>query len=189
MNSLYLIGGGGHCKSCIDVIESLGEFEIKGIFDIPEKVGQSILGYKIIGSDNDLKKFEGDKDNYFLITLGQIKSADLREKYFSMNLHFTKIISKRAYVSKYAKVGKGSIIMHDAIVNAGAEVGKNCIVNSKALIEHDVIIGDHTHISTGAIINGDCIVGKRCFIGSNSSVKNNIEVADKTIISFGVKHG
>ena len=49
--------------------------------------------------------------------------------------------------------------MHDAVINANARIGKNCIINSKALVEHDVIIGDHCHIATGAIVNGEVRAG------------------------------
>ena len=43
--------------------------------------------------------------------------------------------------------------MHDALVNAGARVGVNCIINTKALVEYDSDVGDHCHVSTGSIIN------------------------------------
>jgi len=33
---IILIGGGGHCKSCIDVIEQEGRFIIAGIVLAPE---------------------------------------------------------------------------------------------------------------------------------------------------------
>ena len=33
---IILIGGGGHCKSCIDVIEQEGKYQIAGIVDLPE---------------------------------------------------------------------------------------------------------------------------------------------------------
>jgi acetyltransferase-like isoleucine patch superfamily enzyme len=36
---LILIGGGGHCRSCIDVIETTDEWQIKGILDQSEKIG------------------------------------------------------------------------------------------------------------------------------------------------------
>ncbi len=45
---LILIGGGGHCKSCIDVIEQEDKFEIAGILDVPEKKGERILNYEIL---------------------------------------------------------------------------------------------------------------------------------------------
>ena len=30
---IILLGGGGHCRSCIDVIEQAGDFNIAGIVD------------------------------------------------------------------------------------------------------------------------------------------------------------
>lgn len=37
---IILIGGGGHCKACIDVIETERKYRIAGIIDIPEKKGE-----------------------------------------------------------------------------------------------------------------------------------------------------
>ena len=48
---LILIGGGGHCKSCIDVIEQEGRFDIDAIVDVEEKLGQSILVSKIFATE------------------------------------------------------------------------------------------------------------------------------------------
>ena len=39
MKEIILIGGGGHCKSVIDVIEQEGQFKIVGIVDRPELLG------------------------------------------------------------------------------------------------------------------------------------------------------
>ena len=53
MKPLVLIGGGGHCKSVIDVAESAG-YQILGILDMPEDVGKEILSAKVIGTDDDI---------------------------------------------------------------------------------------------------------------------------------------
>ena len=45
MNKIILIGGGGHCKSVIDVIEQQAQYEIAGIVDKPEFINNKILGY------------------------------------------------------------------------------------------------------------------------------------------------
>jgi len=45
---IILIGGGGHCKSCIDVVEQQGKYQIAGIVDLPEKLHQKLLGYEVI---------------------------------------------------------------------------------------------------------------------------------------------
>ena len=39
---IILIGGGGHCKSCIDVIEQQGKYHIAGIVDVSEKLHQKV---------------------------------------------------------------------------------------------------------------------------------------------------
>lgn len=188
MKNLYLIGGGGHCKSCIDVIEVTNQFVIKGIFDQKCNISKQVFSYDIIGSDDDIAQYVSE-ENYFLITIGQIKSADLRinlyNKLRSLNANFATIISPRSHVSKHAKIGNGTIIMHDALVNAGAEIGENCIINTKSLIEHETKIKSHCHISTAAIVNGNCTIETECFIGSNAVLKEGIEVSKKTIISAG----
>ena len=186
MKKIYLIGGGGHCKSCIDVIESTKEYEIIGIFDTEEKVGRDVLGYPIIDTDSNIQKYK-DNNIFFLITIGQIKSSSIREKFFELNLPLATIKSPRSYVSKYSTIGAGTIIMHDAFINAGVKIGQNCIINTKALIEHDAEINDHCHISTAAIINGDCTVNERTFIGSNTVLKHGVEVPPNSVIGHGGK--
>lgn len=53
---LILVGGGGHCKSVIEAAESAGMI-IKGILDLPSEVGKNILGYEVIGSDDDIHQY------------------------------------------------------------------------------------------------------------------------------------
>ena len=186
--SIVLIGGGGHCKSCIEVIEQEGRFDIAGIVDLPAKAGQEILGYPIIGSDSDLVELSRKYDN-FLITIGFVDNPNLRVKLFEevkkLGMSFPVIISPYAHVSKHTCIEEGTIIMHSAVVNADTRIGRNNIINSKALVEHDCIIGDHCHISTGAIINGGCKVGKECFIGSSSVIRNSISVCNCSYIGMG----
>ena len=188
MNKIILIGAGGHCKSVIDVIEQEGKFKIHGIVDKPKLVGTKVLGYPVIGSDIDLKSL-AKKYKYALVAVGQIKSAFSRIKLFklgkSAGFYFPSIKSPHAYVSKYAKIGSGTVIMHDAIVNANSIVMENCIINSKALIEHDCLISNHCHISTNAIINGGVKIGSHSFVGSNVTTKNNIIIKANSFIKAG----
>jgi len=185
---IILIGGGGHCKSCIDVIEQEGKYRIVGILDLPEMLGKEILGYKIIGTDDDLPKFLKTVNN-FLVTIGQIKSPAKRIALSQIvkksGATLPVIVSPHAYVAKSSNIGEGTIIMHQAIVNSEARIGLNCIVNSNVLIEHETSIGDFCHISTGAIINGQTKIGNRCFIGSNATISNNVFIVDDAIISAG----
>ena len=189
MKEIILIGGGGHCRSVIDVIELDGKFKIAGIIEKDKNlIGQKVLNYEVIGSDEDLEKFR-EKYEYAFITVGQIKNSSPRIKIFEklkkLKFKLPVIVSPLAYVSKYSKIEEGTIIMHHALVNANTKIGKNCIINTKALIEHDAVIEDFCHISTGAIINGGVIVKQGSFVGSNSVTKEYIEIPQNSFIKAG----
>ena len=190
MKSLLLIGGGGHCKSCIDVIEAEGKYKIAGIVNQTDGCGESVLGYKVLGDDEDLPKLLKKYPNA-LITVGQIKSVDLRVKLFQqvqkLGFVLPTIISPRAYVSKNASLGAGTIVMHDALINTGAKIGNNCILNTKSLVEHDAIVEDHCHISTSSVINGGTIIREKTFIGSNTTTKEFITVGKTSVIGGGLR--
>lgn len=186
MKPLILLGGGGHCKSVIDAAESAGHI-ILGILDTPDKAGEDVLGYRIIGTDDNIPDY-ADKAE-FVITVGQIKSNTIRhkiaEKVIKAGGYFATIIASDAYVSKHAEIGAGTVVLHKAFVNAGAKVGKNCIINTMANIEHDAQIGDFCHISTGAMVNGETKVGHDTFVGSGSTLYNCITITENSILPAG----
>lgn len=188
MKKLLLIGAGGHCKSCIDVIEQQGLYEIAGIIDKPDSASEAVLGYPVIGTDDQLVALKQDFD-YALITVGHLRNVTPRVKLYELlrklGYQLPVIVSPLSYVSKHTKVGAGTIIMHHVIVNADAEIGDNCIINTKALIEHDAQVGDHCHISTNAVVNGGVNVGERSFIGSSATTKQYIDIPTDSFIKAG----
>jgi len=188
VKDIVLIGGGGHCKAVIDVIELEGRFNIIGIIDKPELLGKNVLGYPIIGNDSELNNLVKRCKNV-LITIGQIRSPLPRINLFDtvLKLGFTlpSIVSPRAYISQHASIGKGSVIMHDVIVGADVKIGDNCIINTKSIVEHGSSIGNHCHISTNAVINGDVVVGNGSFIGSGAISKEGVRIGDNCFAKAG----
>lgn len=187
MIPIVLVGGGGHCKSVIDVIESTEKYAIAGILDKPG-VTSDVLTYPVIGTDDDIPSLQKDGCR-FIITVGHTGNAFVR-RHLSEVIDAAGgvqevIISPTARVSPHARLGAGTIVMHHAVVNAGAVIGKGCIINSQALIEHDVAVGDQVHISTGAKVNGSCRIGDGCFIGSGAVVIHETGVASDSIIGAG----
>ncbi len=184
--NLILVGGGGHCKSVIDVAESAG-YNIFGILDISENVGKFILDYRVIGTDDDIPQYVDKAE--FIITVGFIKKPNIRIRIFNRikeaRGELATIVASTARVSRYAILGEGTVIMHHAFVNAGANIGVNSIINTFCDIEHDVVVGNQCHISTGAMINGDCKIGERVFVGSQSVLANGISIGDDIVVGAG----
>jgi sugar O-acyltransferase (sialic acid O-acetyltransferase NeuD family) len=185
---IILVGGGGHCISCIDVIEAERRFAIAGFVIASQDHSNGLLDYPILGNDRELPELLAT-GCHALVTVGQIKTARVRQRLYEMLVRLEAKIpvikSPFAHVSKYAELGVGTIAMHGVIVNARSNVGENCIVNSHALIEHGVRVGDHCHVSTGARINGDVNVGEGCFIGSGVVIRQGVTIGSDVFIDAG----
>jgi sugar O-acyltransferase (sialic acid O-acetyltransferase NeuD family) len=186
---LILIGAGGHARSCIDVIEQQGKYQIGGLVGFADQIHTRQFGYEVIASDDGLEQL-AKSYQYALISIGQIRTPEHRQRLYQKVLQhgfqFPAIISPSAHVSRHATIGAGSIVMHGAVVNPGATVGVNCIVNSRALIEHDAKVGDHCHISTGAMVNGDVSVGVGSFLGSGCIVKEGVSIGKGCVVGMGL---
>lgn len=121
MKPLIFIGGGGHCKSVIEAAESAG-YRILGVLDLPEKVGKDILSAKVIGTDEDISTYVDKAE--FVVTVGFINNPatriELYNKVKEAGGRLATIIASTAYVSKYASIGEGTVVMHHAFINAGA---------------------------------------------------------------------
>lgn len=185
---LLLIGCGGHARSLIDVVESSGRWHVLGLVGLAEQVGEEVLGYPVLGCDQDLPSLS-QQCAHALLAVGQIGYSTQRQRLgvelkrlaFSLPV----VISSRAHVSGHAQLGAGTSVGHGVIVNAGACVGDHCILNSNALIEHDAVIGDYCHISTGALVNGGAKIGTGSFIGSGAVLREGLNLPPQTVISSG----
>lgn len=185
MTDLILIGGGGHAKSCIDVIEQEKKFRIAGIVDLKNRFGHEILGYKIQACDDDIADLVKSY-HFFHIAIGQLETPEPRIRLYNLlkglGAQLPSIVSPRAYVARGASIDEGSIIMHNAVINTEARIGRNCIVNSCSLIEHDAIIEDHCHIATGAIVNGNSRIGENSFVGSGAVIRQGISIPASSFV-------
>ena len=185
MEKIILIGGGGHCKSVIDVIREEGKFEIAGILDSNIPIGSSLLDIKILGDDSLIKNLANEYNN-FHITVGQLQTSNVRRKISNLLLEngaiIPNIISPYSHISSFSKLGIGITILHRVTIQAESEIGDFCILNDHALIEHDVKIGKYCHIATSATINGNVTIEDDVFIGSGAVVVQGSKIKSETFV-------
>jgi sugar O-acyltransferase (sialic acid O-acetyltransferase NeuD family) len=188
MNSILLIGSGGHARSLIDLIETSSHWDIYGLVGLASQVGSSVFGYPVLGCDSMLPQLRSEC-SAALLAIGHLADSSRREhlaaNLSTLGFHSPTIVSRHAIVSKHARFGLGTVLCHGAIVNAGSFIGDHCIINSRALIEHDVHISDHCHISTGALVNGGVRIGAGSFVGSGSILREGLDLPAKSVISAG----
>jgi sugar O-acyltransferase (sialic acid O-acetyltransferase NeuD family) len=188
MNPLLLVGGGGHAHACIDVIEAESAFTIHGIAEHTEEMHAPVLGYNVIGSDADLARPRVTAPSA-LITVGQVRTPDARvalyELLVGLGAILPVIISPISCVSEHSSIGESTIVLHEAIINALASVGRNRFINWQSMIGRDAGIGHHCHISTGARVNGGVIIGSGTFIGGGVVLRETVRIGANCVVGAG----
>lgn len=176
---VIVIGGGGHAKVVIDCIQSAGD-TVAGILDDGLPKESTVLGIPVLGSTFDYRKYADIK---FIIAIGS--NAVRRKIAESMEVDWYTAVHPQAVISRYARIGAGSVVLANAVIHTEATVGRHCIVNTGAIIEHDNRLGEYVHISPAAALGGTVCVGNETHIGIGAVVRNNVEICDSCVIGAG----
>ena len=95
------------------------------------------------------------------------------------------VVHQAACVARDATLGDGSFVGVGASIGTGALVGTHVIVNSGVIVEHDVIVGDFTHLAPGVIVGGGSRIGADAFIGLGARIRDHVTIGDRAIVAMG----
>ena len=189
-NKILLIGGGGNCRSLLDVLLENDFYDEIGIID-KNPVQVELFSNKIfyLGTDKELPfLFKNGWTNAF-ISVGSVGDTTIRRHLYNtvkkIGFFVPNIISKHAVISNNCKLSEGIFVSKGAIINIGSSIGNCCIINSNSIIEHDCQIDDFVHISPGAILCGGVHIGRDTHFGAGSVAKQNINIGNNVIIGMG----
>lgn len=180
MKNVIIIGAGGHAKVITDIIVKCGD-SVVGFLD-SIRTEANFLGYPILGKEADWKSYS---DCYFIIAIGNSKVREKIYKNLKTAKWYTAIHPNASISSIGAKIGFGTVIMSNAVINTDTIIGKHCIINSSSTVEHDNNLSDFVHVSVGAKLAGHVTVGKHTWIGVGSTIINDISVCDNCMIGAG----
>jgi len=177
LNSLLIIGCGGHAKVITDIALSMG---IKDLIyqDVnPEK--KRFLGNNVINKEIN------NYSDYFFVAIGD---NYLRE---SVTQHFKKrnpkavlstLIHPSSIVSDTCSIGKGTVVMPLCVINSYSKIGQGVIVNTKSSLDHDNNLLNYSSIAPGVVTGGNVKIGSRSAISIGTIIKNNVEIGSDTVI-------
>lgn len=178
-NRLIIIGAGGHGKVIADNAVKNGYAEICFVDD---HATGSCMGFPIIGTGVDIPALNDGKTD-FIIGVG---SNETRKRIAEAHdVNWVTLIHPSAQIAMNVSIGKGTVVMANAVINACAAVGEHCIINTGAIVEHDNMIGDYAHISPNVALGGTVRVGDLTHVGIGAVVRNNIRICDMCTIGAG----
>lgn len=95
------------------------------------------------------------------------------------------IIHPSAVVSPSASIGAGSVLLAQAVLQAGSRLGRGVILNTACSVDHDNQLADGVHICPGAHLAGEVGVGHRSWIGIGASVIQQVRIGADVIVGAG----
>lgn len=184
MENLIIIGAAGHAKVIADIVEKEGKHQLIGFLD--EKLTGEALGYPILGTEKNLPQLiEKHRITALIVGVGdnhirEKAAARLQANFPKMN--FPPIIHPGASLGKEVRIGAGTVVMAQAVVNPGSKVGEFCIINTSASLDHDCTLGDFASLAPGTTIGGDCIIGRKTAIGIGATILHGIHIGEESVI-------
>lgn len=186
---LLLIGGGGHCKSIIDSLDSYTIYEEISIIDKSVLTGTMVGNRKVIGTDDDLVRLKSSGYTDGFVSVGSIGNPSIRIKLTKrirkLGFHIPNIVDSSSHVSPSCKLGEGIYIGKAANINAGCFIGDGAIINTGAIVEHECKVGPFVHIAPGAVVCGNTTIGENTHIGANATVLQGVRVGDNVMVAAG----
>lgn len=189
MKKIILIGGGGHCRVIIDAIKRFGEFDIYGITDMSLPKGTTILGVKVIGTDDLLPELFNKGIRSVFIAVGSIGDCSIRKEIYNnlknIGFRLPVIIHPNAVIAEGVTFGEGTFIAAGVVINPDVKIGKNVIVNTSSSIDHDCQIGDFVHITPGVTLSGGVKIGSQTHIGIGAKIIQGINIGSNCMVKAG----
>ena len=189
MERIIIIGGGGHARVLINMVNLSAEFEIIGILDPHLDVGIKISGVPVLGNDDLLEELYKKGIKHACIAIGSTRDNSKRKMLYEIvkqiGFSVPSFTHPQAIISKDVKISEGVQIMAGAIMQPGSLVEENAIVNTGSIVEHDCIVGQHVHICPGVVISGGCEIQGGTFIGSGATVIHGIKIGENATVAAG----
>lgn len=185
MKRLALIGASGHGKVVAEIAEACGWTAID-FFD--DRCGDQVSHnghWPVVGKVVDLLSASSSYAGVVVAIGNNSVRQKIYETILANGLELVTLIHPSAVVSRYAKVGAGSVVVAGAVINAYAVVGHGAIINTCASIDHDCFVGDYVHISPGAHLAGGVNVGECSWVGIGSCIKQQVIIGSGVTVGAG----
>lgn len=185
IKNVAIIGGGGHSKVIIDIINTINRqnknlYKIIGYYDDNEK--SNLYNIEYLGKINKIKNEKSNK--YFMIAIG---NCSVRKMIYNTydKIQYITLIHPTSIISKTSVIKEGTVICAGVIIQTEVKIGKCCIINTNSNIDHESIISDFVNINPSATLCGNVSIGETTMVGANATIIEKIKIGKYNIIGAG----
>jgi sugar O-acyltransferase (sialic acid O-acetyltransferase NeuD family) len=185
---IVVVGCSGHARVVVDILQQ-NDCEVVGLLDSYKSVANKVLGYQVLGSDDDLPALvTANICNSVIVAIGDnwIRSRMVKRiRELVPGIRFATAIHSSAQIARDASIRQGTVIMPGVVVNTGCDVGEFCILNTRSSLDHDSIMEDFSSLAPGAITGGGVRIGALSAIAIGAVISHGIQIGKNTVIGAG----
>jgi len=170
---------------CIEIEDHIEAFTVESNY---------LVGYEFCGKPvvpfNEVEKYYPPENFEMLLGITFTNNLIPRKRIYKEALgkgyKILSFIHRKAYVSSFACIEEGCIILEHNTVQSGCVIGENTVLWSGNHIGHRTKIGKHNFISSHVVLAEAVETEERVFIGINTAVAPYVKIGEGATIGMGL---
>jgi sugar O-acyltransferase (sialic acid O-acetyltransferase NeuD family) len=184
MKKLAIFGASGHGKVVGDTAENVGWSDITFFDDAWPDV--SVNGnWRVKGTFNNLLEDIEDYEGVIVAIGNNVIRLNKSNELIEHGANLVSIIHPAASISRFTRLGAGSVLFASTVVNTDVNIGIAAIINTSSSIDHDCVLGSGVHISPGVNLAGGVTIGDLSWIGIGACVRQYVDIGERVIVGAG----
>lgn len=185
MTSLLIVGAGGHGKVVADSAAEIGRWKKLAFLDDRYPSLQRVGIWPVAGALENAPEIRHYYPDAVVAIGSGRRRLEVLEMLIEIGYRTPVIVHPTAFVSRFAELGGGTVVLPNAVIHTGAKLGVGCIVNTAATVDHDCTLEDGVHLSPGAHLAGEVHVGRCTWIGVGASIRNRTRIGSDAVVGVG----
>jgi acetyltransferase EpsM len=187
--AIVIYGGGGHAKTLIDLVRTLGAWQIAGIVDDGLPVGAQVLGVSVLGGAPVLAHLAMHGLHTAVNAVGGIGNPGVRLKIFEIlaqaGFECPALVHPRAWVEPSVELEGGVQVLANSYISSASKIQFGTVINAGVVISHDCTLGRVVNLSPGAMLAGGVILDDFVQVGMSATINLNLHVGKGARIGNG----
>ncbi|MEM7160145.1 MAG: acetyltransferase [Myxococcota bacterium] len=189
-DEVVIIGAGGFGREVLDVLHAINAqaptFEIRGFVVEPgfQEPGERIHGVPVLGYFDWLERNAGRVRALCGVGAPAVRRR-MVETAASFGVEFANAVHPRATMSRWVRLGAGTIVTAGCILTNDIAVGEHVHLNLASTVGHDVVIEDTVTVSPGVHVSGNVRLAEGSFLGTGANLIEGVHVGSWSVVGAG----